>query len=155
MWLVWMWLAAGLPSHLLGSAPHSQRFIRALYQMDTWQKSKGFRKHSLLGTRFALVCQGTRVFLRVGAVRVACVSNGHECQATWIFSLPGPVPMWLHLCKYCLFYIKSNYNAWRFGTASFESTLKAGLPKGTRISSCVNVCLFAPCISLFVCVLCL
>lgn len=36
--------------------------------------------------------------------------------------------------------MKSNCNVWRFGTASFESTLKAGLP--TRISSCVNVCLF-------------
>lgn len=49
------------------------------------------------------------------------------------------------------FYINSNYNVWRFGTAPFESTLKAGLPKGARISSCVNVCLFALAF-LYVCV---
>lgn len=36
--------------------------------------------------------------------------------------------------------MKTNCNVWRFGTASFESILKAGLP--TRISPCVNVCLF-------------
>lgn len=48
-------------------------------------------------------------------------------------------------------YINSNHNVWRFHTAPFESTLKAGLPKGTRISSCVNVCLFT---LAFVCVSC-
>lgn len=51
-------------------------------------------------------------------------------------------------------YINSDYNIWRFGTAPFESTLKAGLPKGGRISSCVNVCLFTLAI-VCVCVLCL
>ena len=54
------------------------------------------------------------------------------------------------------FYINSDYNVWRFGTAPFESTLKVGLPKGTRISSCVNVCLFALAfLYACVCVLCL
>ena len=40
-----------------------------------------------------------------------------------------------------------------FGTAPFESTFKAGLPKGVKISSCVNVCLFALAF-LYVCVSC-
>lgn len=51
------------------------------------------------------------------------------------------------------FYINSDYNVWRFGTAPFESTFKAGLPKGAKISSCVNVCLFALAF-LYVCVSC-
>lgn len=38
------------------------------------------------------------------------------------------------------FYINSDYNVWRFRTAPFESTLKAALPKGRRISPCVCVC---------------
>lgn len=52
------------------------------------------------------------------------------------------------------FYINSDYNVWRFCTAPFESTLKAGVPRGARISSCVNVCLFALaflCVCLCVC----
>lgn len=63
-------------------------------------------------------------------------SVGQKSQATWSFSVL------LHFMQILPFYINSEYKVWRFGTASFESTLKAGFPKGTRISSCVNVCWF-------------
>lgn len=47
------------------------------------------------------------------------------------------------------FYMTIMYG--EFGTAPFEGTLKVGLPKGVRVSSCVNVRLFALAF-LYVCV---
>lgn len=74
-------------------------------------------------------------------LNILCAASG-SYMATFMLMLP--------------FYINSDYNVWRFCTAPFESTLKAGLPKGTRISARVNVCLHTVVfVYVCVCVLCL
>lgn len=100
------------------------------------------------------MCEGIWVLHVLVLVWVACVSAGQNKSShlNILSAVFGPhVTTFMQILP---FYINSNYNVWRFGTASFESTLKALFPKGTRISSCVNVFVRA-CISVFVCVLCL
>lgn len=64
------------------------------------------------------------------------ISSSHLNIVSAVF---GPyVVTFMHIQP---FYINSDFNVWGFGTASFESTFKAGLPKAVRISLCINVCL--------------
>lgn len=93
-------------------------------------------------TEFLLIITHTNTCVLVCVIIAVCLCVCVRLTSLGIFFSAVFGPYVTTFMQIQPLYINSNHNVWKFHTAPFESTLKAGLPKGTRISSCVNVCLF-------------